>query len=146
MNGPQRASDHGAADLVRSMTLDLFFQAMAKSIDGPRAAQEQTTPIVLRWVLDEPRQECTTTLRNGVLIYVEGPDALAGKPTATITLTREALNNLALAGHRFTQNFDDQVAAGTIQVDDEAAADTVFSYLVFPDPRFPIVTPRKTVK
>ncbi|WP_367137377.1 MULTISPECIES: alkyl/aryl-sulfatase [Streptomyces] len=146
ISGPQKASDHGAADLVRSMTLDLFFQAMAKSIDGPRAAEEQTTPIVLRWVLDEPRQECTTTLRNGVLIYVEGPDALAGKPTATVTLTREALNNLALAGHRFTQNFNEQVAKGTIQVDDQAAVDTVFSYLVFPNPRFPIVTPRKTEK
>ncbi|MGW2597954.1 alkyl/aryl-sulfatase [Streptomyces klenkii] len=146
VNGPQQASDHGAADLVRSMTLDLFFQAMAKSIDGPRAAEEQTAPIVLRWVLSDPRQECTVTLRNGVLIYVEGPDALAGKPTATITLTREALNNLALAGHRFTQNFNEQVTAGTIQVDDQAAVDTVFGYLVFPNPRFAIVTPRKTEK
>ncbi|MFD9880115.1 alkyl/aryl-sulfatase [Streptomyces alboflavus] len=143
VDGPQKGVRHGAADLVRSMTLNLFFQAMAKSIDGPRAAEEQPTPIVLRWILDTPRQECTTTLRNGVLIYVDGPDPLAGKPTATITLSRKSLDELALSGPRFTQNFDDQVTAGTIQVDDRSAADTVFGYLVFPDPRFPIVTPRR---
>ncbi|MCC3770624.1 alkyl/aryl-sulfatase [Streptomyces sp. UNOC14_S4] len=139
--GPQKAISHGASDLVRSMTLEQFFEAMAKSVNGPKAAEEQPTPIVLRWQLGV--QECTTTLRNGVLIYVEGRDLLAGKPTATITLTREALNELALAGHRFTQNFNEQVVNGTIQVDDQAAADTVFGYLVFPDPRFPIVTPRR---
>ncbi|MFE0105221.1 alkyl/aryl-sulfatase [Streptomyces sp. NPDC059009] len=142
VEGPQKRTPQSASDLVRSMTLGLFFQAMAKAVDGPKAAEGQTTPIVLRWVLEDPRQEATTTLRNGALIYVEGPDALAGKPTATITLTRKALNELALSGPRFTQNFDEQVTAGTIQVDDKAAADTVFGYLVFPDPRFPIVTPR----
>ncbi|MEU2512444.1 hypothetical protein [Streptomyces syringium] len=31
---------------------------------------------------------------------------------------------------------------GHIQVDDQAAADTVFGYLTFPDPVFPVVTPR----
>ncbi|ARZ71841.1 MBL fold metallo-hydrolase [Streptomyces sp. HU2014] len=141
-NGPQKPTSHGASDLVRSMTLDQFFTAMAKSVDGPKAAREQRSPLVLRWVLTGTGQECTTTLRNGVLIHVDGQDKLAGKPQATISLTREALNDLALAGIRFKENFDAAVAGGHIQVDDQAAADTVFGYLTFPDPVFPLVTPR----
>ncbi|MEV6777187.1 alkyl sulfatase C-terminal domain-containing protein [Streptomyces syringium] len=77
-----------------------------------------------------------------MLIYVEGQDTLAGKPQATINLTRAALDELALAGIQFKKNFDAAVSKGDIQVDDQAAADTAFGYLTFPDPVFPIVTPR----
>ncbi|MGX8909154.1 alkyl/aryl-sulfatase [Streptomyces netropsis] len=143
--GPQKPTSHGASDLVKSMSLEQFFTAMAKSIDGPKAATEQRSPIVLRWVLTGTGQECTTTLRNGVLIYVEGQDTLAGKPQATISLTRAALDELALAGIQFKKNFDAAVSKGDIQVDDQAAADMVFGYLTFPDPVFPIVTPRPVI-
>ncbi|WP_171162086.1 alkyl/aryl-sulfatase [Streptomyces sp. I05A-00742] len=157
LDGPQKPVVHGASDLVRSMSLDQFFAAMAKSIDGPRAAAEQSAPVVLRWTIRpetpgtrpqagaqaDQERVCTTTLRNGALIYVDGTDPLAGKPNATIRLTRAALNQLALAGPRFPHNFDQQVTDGTIEVDDKAATDTVFGYLTFPDPAFPIVTPRR---
>lgn len=152
VDGPQKPTEHGASDLVRSMTTEQFFTAMAKSVDGPKAAQEQTSPIVLHWTLTDqghPYQWCTTTLRNGALIYVEGPYAPVegsgdpSKPTTGISLSRGALDDLALAGPRFTENFNEQVANGTIEVEDQTAADTVFGYLTFPDPRFPLVTPRR---
>ncbi|MBZ4318954.1 alkyl/aryl-sulfatase [Streptomyces huiliensis] len=155
LDGPQKPVVHGASDLVRSMSLDQFFAALAKSVDGPKAAAEQSGPIVLRWAVrsetasaevkdgTEPEHVCTTTLRNGALIYVDGTDPLAGKPTATIRLTRATLNQLALAGPRFPHTFDQLVTEGAIEVDDKAAVDTVFGYLTFPDPVFPIVTPRR---
>ncbi|GAA2707560.1 MULTISPECIES: alkyl sulfatase dimerization domain-containing protein [Streptomyces] len=140
---PEAPISTGAADLVRSMTLEQFFSALAKSIDGPLAASQQRKPIALRWKVTPGDQTCVTTLRNGVLVYVEGDDPLTPVVDATVTLSRQALEDLALAGHRFTQNFDDEVKKGTIQVDNQAAADTVWSYLRFPDPVFPIVTPRR---
>ncbi|MFH9420547.1 alkyl/aryl-sulfatase [Streptomyces sp. NPDC017529] len=141
-NGPQRPTGKGAPDLVRSMSLEQVFAAMARSVDGPKAAEEQRAAIVLQWNFTDTRQECTTTLRNGVLVYVAGKDLYAGKPQATIVLTRAAFDSLALDGPLFRDNFDAAVKNGAIRVDDQAAADTVFGYLTVPDPMFPIVTPR----
>lgn len=141
---PEAPISSGAADLVKSMTLEQFFSALAKSIDGPKAANDQRAPIALRWVVTGHDRLCVTTLRNGVLVFTDGGDPLVGKADATITLTREALEQLALAGHRFVENFDNEVREGRIQVDNPKVADTVWSYLRFPDPVFPIVTPRRT--
>ncbi|MFH8405943.1 alkyl/aryl-sulfatase [Streptomyces sp. NPDC018019] len=138
---PERPAGKGAPDLVRSMSLEQVFAAMARSVDGPAAAREQRAAIVLQWQFTDTRQECTTTLRNGVLVYVEGKDLYAGKPQATITLTRPAFDSLILEGPLFQRNFDAAVKAGAIRVDDQPAADTVFGYLTVPDPVFPIVTP-----
>ncbi|MFJ5921205.1 alkyl/aryl-sulfatase [Kitasatospora sp. NPDC092948] len=139
----------GMSDLVRSMDLSLFFAGMAKSIDGPTAGAEQLTPIVLRWtVTDDPAADGgtdigTTVLRNGVLVYADGTYELAGDPAATITMTRDTFNNLVIAGMDFKANFDAAVNKGDIQIDgDPTAPDTVLSYLTFPDPVFPLVTPR----
>ncbi|KOT89488.1 alkyl/aryl-sulfatase [Streptomyces sp. NRRL F-5755] len=139
--GPQRPTGKGAPDLVHSMTLEQVFAAMARSVDGPKAAQEQRAAIVLHWNFTDTRQECTTTLRNGVLVYVAGTDLYAGKPQAGIALTRETFDSLILEGPLFQRNFDAAVKAGTIRVDDQTAADTVFGYLTVPDPMFAIVTP-----
>ncbi|KOT57937.1 MULTISPECIES: alkyl/aryl-sulfatase [Streptomyces] len=139
--GPQRPTSKGAPDLVHSMTLEQVFAAMARSVDGPKAAQEQRAAIVLHWNFTDTQQECTTTLRNGVLVYVAGTDLYAGKPQATIALTRETFDSLLLEGPLFQRNFDAAVKAGTIRVDDRTAADTVFGYLTVPDPMFAIVAP-----
>ncbi|MEF3115317.1 alkyl/aryl-sulfatase [Streptomyces chrestomyceticus] len=139
--GPQQPTSKGAPDLVHSMTLEQVFAAMARSVDGPKAAQEQRAAIVLQWQFTDTAQECTTTLRNGVLVYVDGKDLYAGKPQATISLTRATLDSLVLEGPLFRRNFDAAVKAGTIRVDDQPAADTVLGYLTVPDPSFPIVTP-----
>ncbi|OKI05038.1 alkyl/aryl-sulfatase [Streptomyces sp. CB02923] len=140
-SGPQRPASAGAPDLVHSMTLEQVFAALARSVDGPTAAREQRAAIVLQWHFTDTGQECTSTLRNGVLVYVAGKDLYAGKPQATITLTRAAFDSVLLAGPLFQQNFDAAVTSGAVQVDDLAAADTVFGYLTVPDPSFPIVTP-----
>ncbi|MEU1674998.1 alkyl sulfatase C-terminal domain-containing protein [Streptomyces roseifaciens] len=141
-HGPEKPTLHGASDLVKSMSLEQVFSAMAKSVDGPRAAAEQRSPIVLRWVFNGTGRQCTTTLRNGVLVFVDGEDLFAGKPQATITLSRAVLDEVLTQGLDFKKNFDDAVQSGSIEVDDLPAADTVFGYLTYPDPVFPIVTPK----
>ncbi|MEV4744267.1 alkyl sulfatase C-terminal domain-containing protein [Streptomyces sp. NPDC049555] len=70
-------------------------------MDGPTAAEQHRTPIAPKWVFTDPDADgkavetCTTTLRNGVLVFVHGQDRLVDAPQATITLSRKTLNELA---------------------------------------------------
>ncbi|MFD9903405.1 alkyl/aryl-sulfatase [Streptomyces sp. NPDC059063] len=143
--GVENRATQEAGDLVNSLSLEQYFAAMARSVDGPKAAAEQRTPIALQWrVTGTPEQSCTTTLRNGVLVFVPGKDILAGTPQATITLSRAALNGLYLSGPDFPRNFRTAVEKGEITLggpEQQAYADTVFGYLTLPNPKFPIVAP-----
>ncbi|MEV0445923.1 alkyl sulfatase C-terminal domain-containing protein [Streptomyces spectabilis] len=88
--------------------------------------------------------KCTTTLRNGVLVFVEGGDRFAVTPDATIRLSRKALDELA-EKPGFQKNFNQAVDEKKITLEGanaQAATDAVFGTLVLPDPKFPIVTPR----
>ncbi|WP_037824584.1 alkyl/aryl-sulfatase [Streptomyces sp. NRRL B-1347] len=151
VHGPQPLiTSQSSVDLIRSTTLEQYFSALARSVDGPTAAERHRTPIVLDWVFvdagtgAETGEKCTTTLRNGVLVFVEGGDRFVVTPDATIRLSREALNELAeKPGYKnnFNQAVDDKKI--TLEgADAQAATDAVFGTLTLPDPRFPIVTPR----
>ncbi|MGK5543527.1 alkyl/aryl-sulfatase [Streptomyces sp. URMC 127] len=143
-HGVEPRAGQEAGDLVNSLSLEQYFAALARSIDGPKAGAEQSAPIVLQWqVTGATDQTCTTTLRNGVLVYVPGKDLFAGTPDVTLKLSREALSRLVLAGPDFPRNFDQAVGNKEIEIVDgeQSAADTVFSYLTGPDPKFPLVAP-----
>ncbi|WP_424886874.1 alkyl/aryl-sulfatase [Streptomyces sp. XH2] len=150
VSGPQPLiTSQTSADLIRSTTLEQYFSALARSVDGPAAAAQHTGPIALNWVFiddntgAETGDKCTTTLRNGVLVFVEGGDRLLEAPHATIKLSRRTLNELAETPG-FKRNFDQAVESKTITLEGEnaqAAADAVFGTLTLPDPKFPIVTP-----
>ncbi|MGW3179249.1 alkyl/aryl-sulfatase [Kitasatospora sp. NPDC001119] len=144
VNGPQPLiTSQSSADLIRSTTLYQYFSAIARSVDGPTAAEQHRIPIVLDWVFTDTGEKCTTTLRNGVLVFVPGGDRLVDVPDATITLSRPTLNELAMKPG-FRRNFDQAVQDGTITLAGERAqesADAVFDTLTLPDPKFPIVTP-----
>ncbi|MEW2527457.1 alkyl sulfatase dimerization domain-containing protein [Streptomyces sp. NPDC047071] len=151
VSGPQPLiTSQSSVDLIRSTTLEQYFSALARSVDGPTAAERHRVPIVLDWVFvdaetgAETGERCTTTLRNGVLVFVEGGDRFVVTPDATIRLSREALNELAeKPGYR--KNFNQAVEDKKIALegaDAQAATDAVFGTLTLPDPRFPIVTPR----
>ncbi|MFI9237297.1 alkyl sulfatase C-terminal domain-containing protein [Streptomyces sp. NPDC053079] len=132
---------------MRSLSLEQYFSALARSVDGPRAAADNPAPIVLRWIITDTGQECTTTLRNGVLVYVAGKDVVAGEPQATISLTRKTLDALAQSP-LFRKNFDALLTANPPQITladpaEQQAADKVFATLTVADPEFPIVTPRR---
>ncbi|MFF4222173.1 alkyl sulfatase C-terminal domain-containing protein [Streptomyces abikoensis] len=118
---------------------------LARAIDGPRAAREQRDPIVLQWVINGGEEEtCTTTLRNGVLVYVPGKDRFAGAPQTVIKLTRDVLNGLMYgANGDYRAAFDKAVRDGLVQIPEGKPeyADVVFGYLTRPDASFPIVAP-----
>ncbi|WP_224277788.1 alkyl/aryl-sulfatase [Streptomyces sp. LS1784] len=149
VGGPQPAIiSQSSADLIRSTTLEQYFSALARSVDGPTAAEQYRAPIVLDWVFtDETGAEtgvrCTTTLRNGVLVFVDGGDRLVDVPDAVIRLTRKTLDELA-ERPGFKHNFDTAVADKVVLLEGDhaqEAADQVFGTLTLPDPQFPIVTP-----
>ncbi|MEU7182509.1 MULTISPECIES: alkyl/aryl-sulfatase [Streptomyces] len=151
VSGPQPLiTSQSSADLIRSTTLDQYFSALARSVDGPTAAEQYRDPIALNWVFTdengvETGQKCTTTLRNGVLVFVEGGDRFVEAPAATIKLSRQALNQLA-ESPGFKENFNNAVQHKNITLEGDkaqAATDAVFGTLTLPDPKFPIVTPRK---
>ncbi|WP_063761202.1 alkyl/aryl-sulfatase [Streptomyces sp. NRRL B-1347] len=132
-------------DLVRSLSVEQYFAAVARRVDGPRAADEQRSPVVLRWrVTGDPARECTTTLRNGVLVHVPGKDLLAGTPQATITLSRAALDSLCLEGPDFLRNFTAAVERGEITLgspDHLPYATRVFAYVTAPGTGLPSAGP-----
>ncbi|QDQ09743.1 hypothetical protein FH965_03525 [Streptomyces spectabilis] len=113
--GVARHARQETGDLVENLSVAQHFAAVARRIDGPRAADEQRSPIVLRWrVTGAPERECTTTLRNGALVHVPGRDLLAGTPQATIALGSP---------------------------DHLPRATTVFAYVTTPDPGIPLAAP-----
>ncbi|MFD7595772.1 alkyl/aryl-sulfatase [Kitasatospora sp. NPDC059812] len=144
VDGPQPLiTSQTSADLIRSTTLDQFFSALARSVDGPTAAERNRLPITLNWVFTDTGDTCTTTLRNGVLVFVAGGDRLVDVPDATITLSRQTLDDLAQTPgfrHNFDQAVEDRHIALT-GANAQQAADAVFATLTLPDPKFPIVTP-----
>ncbi|MEU5424932.1 alkyl sulfatase C-terminal domain-containing protein [Streptomyces olivoreticuli] len=126
------------------MSLEQYFSTLARTVDGPAAGREQRDPIVLQWLIGGADEEtCTTTLRNGVLVYVPGKDHFAGIPQTVIKLTREVLNALMYGPQGFKTAFDVAVRDGVVQIPEgkQEYADTVFGYLTAPDPSFPIVAP-----
>ncbi|MER5297986.1 alkyl sulfatase dimerization domain-containing protein [Streptomyces lasiicapitis] len=150
VNGPQPLiTSQSSADLIRSTTLEQYFSALARSVDGPKAAEQHTAPIALDWVFTdaatgaETGEKCTTTLRNGVLVFVPGGDRFVTTPQATIRLSRRALDGLAeTPGYK--KNFNQAVRDKKITLEGahaQEATDAVFGTLTLPDPKFPIVTP-----
>ncbi|QEU89628.1 alkyl/aryl-sulfatase [Streptomyces kanamyceticus] len=151
VDGPQPLiTSQTSADLIRSTTLDQYFSALARSVDGPTAAEQYREPIALNWVFTDENgvatgDTCTTTLRNGVLVFVEGGDRFVEAPAATIKLTRRALDELA-ESPGFKENFNKAVQDKKIALEGDkaqAATDAVFGTLTLPDPKFPIVTPHQ---
>lgn len=143
--GVRQYARRATGDLIGSLSVEQYFAAVARRLDGPRAADEQRSPLVLRWrVTGAPEQECTTTLRHGVLVHVPGRDRLAGTPQATITLCRAALDDLWLDGPDFRRNFTAAVERGEIvlgSADQLPYAEAVFAYVTAPDPGFPLAAP-----
>ena len=78
-------------DLVRGMSLDLFFDYLAVRLNGDRAEGERA---VLNWVFPDLDRRYVLTLRNCALTYL--PDRQAERPDATITLARPVLDRLVL--------------------------------------------------
>jgi alkyl sulfatase BDS1-like metallo-beta-lactamase superfamily hydrolase len=100
-------------DTIKVMSLDLFFDYLGVRLNGPNAAGKKITINVT----------ITDTQETGVLFLANGSlnhslDRHDTEPDATLTLTREALNNIILG----TASLERQVKDGAIQADGDLGA------------------------
>lgn len=116
-------------DVIRQLTPEMFFDAVAILIDGPRAWD---LDIALRWSFPDHGVTVRTRLRNGVFRHSSDRP---GDVAATLTVPRSAMVALASGDLQGAQ------AAG-LQIDGDADALTrIFGVLDQPDPEFNIITP-----
>ena len=78
-------------DVVRAMSLDLFFDYLAVRLDGEKAEGRR---IVLNWVFSDLAKRYVLTLENCALTYLA--DRQSGHADATVTLERAVLDRLVL--------------------------------------------------
>ena len=100
-------------DTIRVMSLDLFFDYLGVRLNGPKAAGKKIT---INFEITDTAETGVLFLANGSLNHSLGrQDA---HPDATLTLTREALNNIILG----VAPLADQITSGTVTVDGDGGA------------------------
>jgi alkyl sulfatase BDS1-like metallo-beta-lactamase superfamily hydrolase len=94
-------------DTIRAMDPDLLFDYAAMRLNGPKAEGKS---MKLNWILTDTNQKYVVELENGALSHIA--DRQAHDADATVSLTREKLNDILL--HKTT--FDQELDAKTISV------------------------------
>lgn len=134
-NGVQKlpTPDTASPDTVKAMDLDLFFDFLAMRLKGPEVGDKHIT---LNLDFTDLKQKYTLEMVNGVLNHTEGVQAKDAD--ATITLTRDTLNNIMLK----QTTLKDAVSAGNVKINgNEGKLDELMSYMDNFDLWFNIVTP-----
>ena len=85
------ALNSAAPDVIRALTLDMFFDFLAIRLNGDKA---QGKTIVLNWQFTDTRQNYVLSLENSALSASAGMSAV--NPDATLTLTRATLDEISL--------------------------------------------------
>jgi len=116
----------GSADMLRALSVEQMFDAVAVRVHGPRAWDDR---IVIDWRFTDLGQTHRTTLRNGVLTH----RVTEGEEGADLTLT---LTKLQMVGMLTGKGFDQIGHEG-----DLGAIGRLIGVLDAPDGDFPIVTP-----
>jgi alkyl sulfatase BDS1-like metallo-beta-lactamase superfamily hydrolase len=98
-------------DVVRAMSLDLFFDYLAVRLDGERAEGKR---IVVNWVFPALGERYVLTLENCALTYLGG--RRSERADATVTLERAVLDRLVLRETTFAE----AVERGHARVDGDA--------------------------
>ena len=118
------------ADILAQLTPDLFFDAVAVQVDGPKAWD---LDIATRWVFpDHDGATYRVTLKNGVLSHARDGH---GDVTLTITVPKAALGPLAIG------DIEGALGVGLVLDGDATALQSVLGVLDPGDPDFNIVTP-----
>jgi alkyl sulfatase BDS1-like metallo-beta-lactamase superfamily hydrolase len=119
-----------AADLLAQLTPQLFFDAIAVQVDGPKA---WNLDLATRWTFpDHDGETYRVTLRNGVLTAARDGK---GEVSLTVTVPKSALGGLA------TGNVQAAMAGGLVLDGDASVLQSVLGVLDPGDPGFDIVTP-----
>jgi alkyl sulfatase BDS1-like metallo-beta-lactamase superfamily hydrolase len=94
-------------DIVRSLSLDMYFDFMGVRLNGDKAAGKT---IVLNWRFTDTKQDYVLNLDNSALTYVA--DSQADDADATVTLTRATLDEISMR----TTTFESALQSGQISV------------------------------
>jgi len=95
-------------DMVRGLSLDLFFDFLAVRLNGDKA---EGKVIVINWSFPDASERYALTLQNCALTYLAGRHADAAD--ATVTMDRPTLNRIALREVAMADAF----AQGLVKVD-----------------------------
>jgi linear primary-alkylsulfatase len=118
-----------SGDVIAQLTPELFFDAVAVQVDGPRAWD---LDLAIRWRFPDHGATYRTTLANGVFSYVRDG---AGPVALTVTVPAAALAPLA------TGAVDAATAAGLRLDGDEKVLTALLTVLDPGDPTFNIIEP-----
>jgi alkyl sulfatase BDS1-like metallo-beta-lactamase superfamily hydrolase len=123
-----------APDVVRALTLDMWFDFLAVRLNGERA---QGKNIVLNWRFTDTKENITLNLENSALSHLS--DAQAANADATLTLTRATLDEISM--QRLT--FPAALQTGRIVVSGKAEKlAELLSLIDVNTTMFPLVEPR----
>jgi alkyl sulfatase BDS1-like metallo-beta-lactamase superfamily hydrolase len=119
-----------AADILSQLTPDLFFDAVAVQVDGPKAWD---LDLATRWTFpDAEGATYRVTLKNGVLTHVRHG---RGEVALTVTVPKSAIAPLAMG------DVEAALGAGLVLDGDASVLQSVLGVLDPGDPGFNIVTP-----
>jgi alkyl sulfatase BDS1-like metallo-beta-lactamase superfamily hydrolase len=122
-------------DIVRAMSLDLFFDYLGARLNGEKAEGQR---IVINWVFSDLDLRYVLNLENCALTYLA--DQRSDAADATVTLERAALNRLVLREVAFA----DAVERGLVRVDgDTAKVADLFGLLDDFSLMFAVVEPKR---
>ena len=123
-------------DVVRALTVPLFFDFLAVRINGPAAAGKR---IVVNWTFRDIGEEYALTLQNAALTY---SPRLTDDADVSLTLARSTLDDLVMKRHSLQELIDrDSVAL----VGDSKKIHELFMLLDDFRFLFPIVEPNPVV-
>ncbi|MBX9588955.1 MAG: MBL fold metallo-hydrolase [Hyphomonadaceae bacterium] len=129
------APGRAGRDIVRGLSLDLFFDVLGVRLNGETA---EGRTIMINWVFPDSGQRYAMTLQNGALTYLAGRQAETAD--ATITLDRATLNGIILR----EQALPDAMASGAVRVEgDPHKVAELFGLLDEFSMAFDIIEPRR---
>ena len=139
-NGPPKMSRAGitSADMVRSLTLDMYFDYLAVRINCAKADGKHW---VMNWRFTDTGQRYVLTLQNSTLTHQA--DSELAQAQVTVNLTRATLDQISL--QKLT--FPEALQSGQIQV--EGQAQVLMGFLGVIDifeRAFKIVEPRPDIQ
>lgn len=125
--------DTASPDTVRAMTLDMLFDYFAVRLNREKAAGKH---VVLNLDFTDTKQKYTLEMVNSVLNHTEGKQSK--EPTASMTLSRDALNRMMLK----EMTLKDAIDKGEVKVTgDQQKITDMFASLDNFEFWFNIVTP-----
>jgi alkyl sulfatase BDS1-like metallo-beta-lactamase superfamily hydrolase len=108
-------------DTINSMGIEQYFDFLSVRLNGPKASGKRIT---LNFEFTDLDEQYSLEMVNGVINHMAG--TMADDADATITMTRQAFNNITLG--QLTR--DEAIAAGAVSIEgNPAKLDELLSYL-----------------